>query len=124
APERRAYPCRFAVEVHAETAAVGAHVREIEVVSRAKAFPLRLGQDFVDVTLELGLAEIAKLDRHQVAVESQHRRNADREVHVGASLSQTELEEGVDARHAGRLSAACCRRWRARCAAPPSTRSA
>src|SRR5690606_15556165 len=92
------------------------------------ALPLAFGQDLVDVAFELRFAEVAELDRHQVAVQTQHRRNADREVHVGAALRQAELQERIDSCHLEpydpRITAACCPPRRARCAAPPSTRSA
>ena len=64
-----------------------------------EALLLRGAQDLVDVALELGVAEVAELDRHQVAVQPQHRRHADGEVDVGAALREAELQERVDTGH-------------------------
>ena len=69
-------------------------------MAAAEALLLGFGQDLFDVAFELGIAEVSELDRHQITEQAQHRRNADGEVHVGASLRQTELEKGVDSCHA------------------------
>jgi hypothetical protein len=58
---------------------------------------LLLAQDLEQIALELGVAQIAELDRHQVAVHAQHRRHAHREVHVRTALLGAEFQEGVDA---------------------------
>jgi hypothetical protein len=68
---------RLVKHVDAEPAAVAADVREVDVVLLPESLALRLAQDFVDVALELGVAQVTKLDRHEVAVQPQHRRNAD-----------------------------------------------
>jgi hypothetical protein len=60
---------------------------------------LRLTEDLFDIAVELRIAEIAELDRHEVAVQTQHGRDADGEVHVRAALRQSELEERVDTGH-------------------------
>ena len=67
----------------------------------AEPLALRLGQDLGDVAFELGVAQVAELDRHQVAVHAQHRRHADGEMDVGAALREAELQECVDACHGG-----------------------
>ena len=64
-----------------------------------KPLALRVAQDLVDVAFELGVAEVAELDRHEVAVQAQHRRHADGEVDVGAALREAQLQERVDTCH-------------------------
>ncbi|GFE84543.1 hypothetical protein GCM10011487_65430 [Steroidobacter agaridevorans] len=59
--------------------------------------------DLDDVALELGLAQVAELDRQQVAMHSQHGRQADREMDVGAALVGAELQKGVYSGHAKKL---------------------
>ena len=85
--------------IDAKAAAFGRHVGEIEVVALAQVLQLRLGQHLGDVGLEFRLAQVAKLDRHQIAVHAQHRRHADRQVQIGAALGHAQLEERVDSCH-------------------------
>ena len=99
-PERCADSCRLVKHVDAKAPAVAADVREVDVVFLPEALALRVGQDLVDVTLELGVSQVAELDRHEVAVQPQHRRHADGEVNVRAALREPQLQECVDACHA------------------------
>ena len=99
-PKSGADSRRFAVDVDAEAPAVLAHVGEVEIVSGPKALLLRLRENLLDVAVELRVAEISEFDRHEVAEESQHGRDAHRKMHVGAALRQAELEKGVDSGHA------------------------
>ena len=47
---------------------------------------LVLRQNLVYVAFELAIAQVAELDRHQIAVHAQHRRHAHRQVNVRAAL--------------------------------------
>ena len=89
----------LAVHVDAKAAAVGGDVREVEVMPLAQVLQLRLGQDLRDVALELRVAQVAKLDRQQIAVHAQHRRHADGQMQVRAALRRAQLEERVDSCH-------------------------
>ena len=60
-----------------------------------------LREDLGEIALELRVADVAELDRHEVAVHAQHGRHADGQVHVGAALLHAELQERVDAGHVG-----------------------
>jgi hypothetical protein len=60
---------------------------------------LVLGLDLGEVALLLGVANVAKLDGHEVAIHAQHGRHADGQVHVGAALLHAKLQEGVYAGH-------------------------
>ena len=101
--KRRAEAGFLAEHVDAETPAVGRHIGEVEVVALAEVFVLVLGEDLGEITLELRIADVAELDRHQVAVHAQHGRHADGQVHVGAVLLHAKLQERVDASHVGGL---------------------
>ena len=81
-PEDRADARNLAKDVDAESTAFLADVGKIEVVTLLEAVDLLLGQNFADIGLELIVGELAKLDRHQVAVHAQHRRYADGEVYI------------------------------------------
>ena len=95
----RGADARFLAEhVDAEAAAFGGHVREVEVVALARNIGLVAGEDLGDVALELPAPQVAELDGQQVAMHPQHRRNADGQMHVRASLLRAELQERVDAR--------------------------
>ena len=89
----------LAEHIDAKAAALGGYIGEVEIVALAQHLDLRLGQNLRDVALELGLAQIAELDRHQVAVHAQHRRHADRQVQIRAALGHPQLEERVDSCH-------------------------
>ena len=89
----------LAKHVDAETAGVLGYVGHVDVAPAAEALLLGGGEDFADVGLELGGAEVAELDRHEIAMQAEHRRHADGEVHVGAALGQAELQEGIYACH-------------------------
>ncbi len=56
-----------------------------------EVFVLVLGENLGDIALELGIAQFAKLDRHQITVHAQQGRYADRQVYVGAALLGAEL---------------------------------
>ncbi len=86
----------LAEHVDAEPVAFLGDVREVDVVALAELLLVRRCQDLGDVALELGLGEVAELDRQQLAVHAQHRRHADRQVHVRAALRGAELQECVD----------------------------
>ena len=98
-PECGADAGLLAEYVDAKPPAFGGHVGEVQVVPLAQRLHLRLGEHLGDVALELGLAQVAEFDRHQIAVHPQHRRHADRQVQIGAALGDTQLEEGVDSCH-------------------------
>jgi len=55
--------------------------------------------DLGDVAFQLGLAQVAKLDGHQIAMHAQHRRQTDCEMNVGAALVAAELQKGVYTGH-------------------------
>ncbi len=76
----------LAKHVDAEAAAVRRHVREIDVVAVAQMLQLVLRQHLGDVALEFRLAQIAEFDGHQIAVHAQHRRHADGQMQVRATL--------------------------------------
>ena len=57
---------------------------------------LRARQDLHEIALELGVAQLAELDGHEIAVHAQHRRDAHGQVDVRAVLLQAELQEGID----------------------------
>ncbi len=97
--ERRADAGFLAEHVDPKAAALGRYVGEVQIVAFAQDLQLRLGQHLGDVALELGLAQIAEFDGHQIAVHSQHRRHADRQMQIRAALGDTQLEEGVDSCH-------------------------
>ena len=65
----------------------------------AQHFDLRRSQNLGDIALELGVAEVAEFDRHQIAEHAQHRRHADRQVQIGAALRHAQFEERVDSCH-------------------------
>ncbi len=100
--ERRADAGVLAEHVDAEAPAVRRHVREVDVVTLAQPVLVGLADDLGDVAFQLRLAQVAELDRHQIAVHAQERRQADGEMDVRAALVGAELEECVDACHAGR----------------------
>ena len=52
----------------------------------AQNLELRLGQNFSDVGLELGIAQVAELDGDQVPVHAQHGRHPNRKMQVRAAL--------------------------------------
>ena len=56
-------------------------------------------QDLGDVAFELGVAQLAELDRHEIAVHAQHRRYADGQMDIRAALLGAELQERINARH-------------------------
>jgi len=60
---------------------------------------VRPAHDLDDITFQFGLAQVAKLDRQQVAMHPQHRRQANGEMNVGAALIGAEFQESVDAGH-------------------------
>ncbi len=101
AAERCANTSFLAIDVDAESPAVGADVGKVEILTVLKTLLLSVGQYLLDVVLELGATEIAKLDRHEIAVQAQHWRNPDRKMHIGATLCQPELEECVNSCHDG-----------------------
>ena len=98
-PEHRADAGLLAKDVGTEAAAVARDIGEIQIMARTQRRHLRLRQDLGDVAVELGLAEFAKLDRHQIAMHAQHRRDTDGEVQIRAPLRHPELEERVDSGH-------------------------
>ena len=75
----------------------------------AETLLLGFRQDFDDIAFEFGIAEIAKLDRHQVAVEPQHRGYAHGEMNVGTSLRQAQFQKCIDACHGRNYSLASSR---------------
>ncbi len=84
--EGGAYAGVLAKYIDAEAAAVAGHVREVHIVPAAQLVLLSLAGDLCDIAFQLGLAQFAELDRHQIAVHSQQRGDRHREVDVRASL--------------------------------------
>ena len=62
-------------------------------------FLLARSQHLGDVAFELRLTQVAKLDGHQIPVHAQHRRHADGQMQIGATLGHAQLEERVDSCH-------------------------
>ncbi len=98
-PEDGAHARGLAEYVDAEATALVADVREVEIVTCVQTLLLFVRQDFEQIGFEFGIAQLAELDRAQVAVHAQHRRHADRQVDVGAALREPEFQECVDACH-------------------------
>jgi hypothetical protein len=98
-PKHRADAGFLAEHIGAKAPAVGRYVGEIQIVAEAQIRDLHLRQHLVDVGLEFRFTEVAELDRHEIAMHAQHRRNADGEVQVRAALRRAELEERVDSGH-------------------------
>ena len=89
----------LAKNIDPEPAAVFTDIGEVQVATRVKPVTLVFGQDFVDISLQFSIAEIAKADRGQVAMQPEHRGDADREVDIGAALLQAEFQERIDFCH-------------------------
>ena len=98
-PEGCANTGFLAKNIDPETAAVFTDIGKIDVATQVKPVALVFGQDFVDISLQFGVAKIAKADWSQVAMQPEHRRDANREVNIGASLLQAEFQERIDSCH-------------------------
>src|SRR5580658_7307180 len=90
-------PGFLAGDVDTEAPALGRYVREVQVVTLVKLLILVAGEDLADVALKFRHAQVAELDRQQVAVHAQHGRNTHREVHIRATLLRAELQERINA---------------------------
>jgi hypothetical protein len=80
-------------QVDTETAAFFSDIGEVEILAFVEAVFLRVAQDFHDVAFELGIAQLPEFDWHQVAIHTQHRRDSDREMNVGTTLCEAELQK-------------------------------
>ena len=98
-PKNRPITGGFTKYVDAKSAAICADVGKVDVVAGVQFLLLILGQNFEHVTFELGVRQLAKFDRHQVAIHAQHRRHADGQVHVGTALCEAEFQERINASH-------------------------
>ncbi len=96
----------LAEHIDAKAAAVFRYIGEIEVMALVEAFALVGAQDLGNVAFQFGIAEVAKLDRHEIAVHAQHRRHTHGQMDVRAALCEPELEECVDACHQAACSSA------------------
>src|SRR5690606_36647665 len=91
---------RFLAEyVHTKASTVRRYIREIDILTAPEHVLVLPAHDLGDIAFELRLAQIAELDRQQIAMHAQHGRDADREVDVRAALIGAQLQECVDTGH-------------------------
>ncbi len=97
--ERRANTGFFVINIDPKPPAVFADIGEVYVVTLFEPIVLVFGQNFFDISFQFSVAKITKADWSQVAMQSEHRWYADREMDIGTALLQAEFQECIDSRH-------------------------
>jgi hypothetical protein len=94
----------LAIHVDTEAAAVGRDIGEVQIVADSEMVRLVGRQDLHDVAFELGVAQIAELDGFEIAMLAHHRRYADSQMNIRATLLRAKFQERVDTCHCRFLS--------------------